>query len=236
MKKLTIVVLTVLMLVSVTGCNGQKTGEHPFDYYVDCTTEEDIKVLNDKPYVKGVFSFTLMTFQRPGFNNPQAGQTAYLATWSFDNIEYSPANIKKQDAAILSDPSKNPVLIEERLAKAENLSVGDIMYQEAKLSDKPMWFTVAGIYSHTELFAQFEVIVLINDQILRIFNDYVEELGYTNAYIKASDLDTLTEYLKNEFIPHLATNGLSEEEIKAIPREELDVYHEDYQTHMKRMK
>ena len=100
----------------------------------------------------------------------------------------------------------------------------------------PMEFTVAGIYRHTPLFAQYEAVALINEQILRIFSEIVNELGYTNAYVKASDQTALRTYFDEEFIPHLPLKGLSEEEIAAIPKEDLKAYYEEYDDHMERMK
>ena len=64
----------------------------------------------------------------------------------------------------------------------------------------------------------------------------MEELGYTNAYVKASDLTALRAYFDEEFIPQLQLIGLSEEEISAIPREDLKAYYEEYDAHMNRMK
>ena len=143
--------------------------------------------------------------------------------------------MKAEDRTIMQDPGKNPILIDDALAKAEKLSVGDTFYQETKITDTPMEFTVAGIYAHPDLFAQFEAIALINDQIEQVFSERVEELGYTNAYVKAADPAALKAYFDNDFIPHLEMKGLSEEEIAAIPRDELKAYYEDYRTHMDRM-
>ena len=69
-----------------------------------------------------------------------------------------------------------------------------------------------------------------------MFSDTVDELGYTNAYIKATDLTALKKYLDEDFIPHLQLKGLSEEEIASIPQEELKAYYEEYTAHMNRMK
>ena len=88
-----------------------------------------------------------------------------------------------------------------------------------------MEFTVAGIYRHSPLFAQFETVALINDQIIRIFSDLVDEMSYTNAYVKASDLTALRTYFDAEFVPHLMLKGLSEEEIADIPKETLKAYY-----------
>lgn len=77
---------------------------------------------------------------------------------------------------------------------------------------------------------------MTNDQINRIFADIVDEMGYTNVYIKASDLTALIKHLDEDFIPHLQLKGLSEEDIAGIPKEELKAYYEEYEAHMKRMK
>lgn len=234
-------ILSVVMLLLFAGCfgsNQSKDADHPFDFYIDLTTKEDIDGLSGESFVKGVFPYTLMVFQRPGYDHPQAGQIALLVTPSFASLDFSPVNtssMKNSDPAIMQDPEINPILIEETLAKTEKLKVGDIFCQETNASDEPLEFTVAGIYKHSPLFAQFEAVALINDQISSVFSDKVDELGYTNAYVKASDLTALKTYLDEEFVPHLQLKGLSEEEIAAIPEEELKAYYEEYDAHMNRM-
>ena len=235
------ILLSVIVLLFFAGCSGNTphAGSHPFDFYIDLTTKEDIEGLSAEPFVEGVFPFTLMIFQRPGHDNSQSGQFAILAAPSFDTLEYSPFNrmyMKSEDPAIMQDREKNPILIDEALVKAEKLKVGDTLYQETKISDVPMEFTVAGIYRHTPLFAQYEAVALINEQIVRIFSEIVDELGYTNAYVKASDLAALRTYFDEGFIPHLPLKGLSEEEIAAVPKEDLKVDYEEYDYHMERMK
>ena len=230
-----------VMMLLFSGCSGSnppREDDPPFDLYTDLTTREDIEGLSEKPFVKGVFPFTLMTFQRPGYSNPQAGQFAILVAPSFDGLDYSPFNracIKQEDAAIMQDPAKNPILIDEALAKAEKLKPGDMIYQEMRASDEPLKFTVAGICRHSPLFAQYEAVALLNEQLLRVFSDKVDELGYTNAYVKASDPAALKTYFDEAFIPHLQLKGLSEEEIAAAPKEDLKAYYEEYDAHMKRM-
>ena len=240
MKRIRLILLSMMLLLSA-GCSGntaQKDADHPFDFYIDCTTQGDIESLSEEPFVKGVFPFTLMIFQRPGYSHPMEGQIAFLAVPSLDGIEFSPyhrGRLKKEDSAILQDPARNPILIDETMAKAEKLSVGDVFYQETKITGEPMEFTVAGIFRHAELFAQFEAIVLINEQISRIFSGIVDELGYTNAYVKASDPSALKAYFDEGFIPHLMLKGLSEDVIASIQAEDLKVSYEDYESHMNRM-
>jgi hypothetical protein len=234
--------LSVLLLLFLTACSGnnqQHVDDHPFDFYIDMTTKDDIERLADEPFVEGVFPFTLMIFQRPGYTNSQMGQIAVLAAPSFEGLEYSPFNstyLKDEDPTIMQDIEKNPILIDEALAKAERLKVGDVLYQESKASDEVMEFTVAGIYRHTSLFAQYEAVALINNQILRIFSEIVDEMGYTNAYVKATDLTLLKAFFDEEFIPQLQLKGMSEEEIAVIPEEDLKAYYEEYDDHMNRMK
>ena len=235
-------ILSVIFLLVFIGCSGSghpQEAEHPFDVYIDLTTKEDIDSLSGESFVEGVFPFTLLVFQRPGYENPQAGQIAVLAAPSFAGLDYSPvsrSSMKNSDPAIMRDPEKNPILIEESLAKTERLKVGDVFRQETKASDEPLTFTVAGIYRYSPLFAEFEAVALINDQIVSVFSDKVDELGYTNAYVKASDLTALKTYLDEDFVPHLQLKGLSEEEIAAIPEEVLKAYYEEYDAHMNRMK
>ena len=233
------ILLSVILLLMLTGCSGsgrEQEGNHPFDFYIDLTTKEDIDGLSGESSVEGMFSFTLMIFKLPGYDNPMEGQLALLAAPSFDNLEVSPyAVLIKEDPAIMQDPEKHPVLISNEMAKAGNLSAGDVFYQETNAADEPLSFTVAGIFRQKTLFAQFEAVALINDQITRIFADKVEELGYTNAYLKASDPAALKKYLDEDFIPHLQLKGLTEEEIEAVPKEELKAYYEEYDTHLSRM-
>ncbi|MBQ4166016.1 MAG: hypothetical protein IJD85_06800 [Oscillospiraceae bacterium] len=239
-KRIGLFCLIVVMLL-VTGCgiNENKTQHKAFDYYVECTTMEDIETLSQKAFVESVFSFTLLTFQRPGYDSSMMGQIAYLAVPSFDELNTSPFNSDRliaEDTSIMQSEDLHPILISESLAKAENLSVGDSFYQECKVSDVPLEFTVAGIYRHEPIYAQFEAVILISEQILTVFSDKVDELGYTNAYIKSTDEGQLKSYLDTEFVPHLVVKGMSKEEIVAIPREELTVYYADYVTHVTQMK
>ena len=120
-----------------------------------------------------------MIFQRPGYTNPQAWQMAIYMAPSFTGLDYSPfssAYMKSEDPAIMRDTQRNPVLIDEALANAEKLNVGDAFYQETTASDEPLKFTVAGIYRHSPLFAQFEAVALINDQITRVFSEKLMSL------------------------------------------------------------
>ncbi len=240
MLKAVCILLSAVMLLCSAGCSKSdglgETG-HPFDIYVELTAKDDIESLSGESFVDGVFSFTLMTFQRPRSANPMAGQLALLVAPSFESLEVSPyAALTNTDPAVMEDPEKHPILISNDLAKAERLSVGDVFYQETKITKEPLSFTVAGIFRQGPLFAEFEAVALINDQITRIFADTVDEMGYTNAYIKASDLKALIKYLDEDFISHLQLKGLSEEEIAGIPKEELKAYYEEYEAHMKRMK
>ena len=234
------ILLSVLILLSFAGCSEggrQQKGNHPFDFYIDLTTKDDIDGLSAKPCVEGIFPFTLMILKRPGYDNPMEGQLALLAAPSFEYLKFSPyAALIKEDPAIMQDPKKHPILISNDLAKAGGLSVGDAFYQETSVTDEPLSFTIAGIFRQEPLFAQFEAVALINDGITRIFADIVDEMGYTNAYIKASDLTALKTFLDEDFIPHLQLKGLSEEEIASIPQEELKAYYEEYTAHMNRMK
>ena len=228
-----------LMFAGCSEINLRQEEDSPFDFYIDLTTKDDIDGLSSESFVKGVFSFTLMTFQRPGYSNSSAGQIALLVAPSFENLDVSPfnrENLIKEDVDVMRDKEKNPILISNDLARSEKLSVGDVFYQETRISEEPLSFTVAGIYRHESLFAQFDAVALINSQIYAVFSDTVDELGYTNAYIKATDLTALKKYLDEDFIPHLQLKGLSEEEIASIPQEELKAYYEEYTAHMNRMK
>ena len=234
-------VLTIIaLMLCLSGCSLKNSPkETPFDYYTDCTTKQQIEELAEEPFVESIFSFTLIICQRPGYSSSMEGQIAYLLVPSFDDLDTSPFNrscLIKKDAGILQSADMHPVIISESLAKAENLSLGDKLYQNTRISDEALEFTVAAIYRHSPLFAQFDAVALINEQITEVFDGILDEQGYTNAYIKASDKELLKIYFEEEFVPGLEIKGLSEEQIAAIPREDLKAYYEDYETHMKRMK
>lgn len=238
MKKKLIFITVIVMLLGYGCASGNQSRENPFDYYAECATEQDIKVLSGKSFVERVFSFTFMIFQRPGYDSTVFGQIAIYAAPSLENLEVSTFSrdlLIKEDPAILNSPEKNPIVIDEALAKAERLSVGDKLYQNSNITEQPLEFTVGAIYRHTSVTAQFEAAALINEQMISVFSDIVAEMGYTNVYIKASDQNALKEYLDNEFLPHLALEGLTEEQISVIPREEISAYYEDYESHIHKM-
>ena len=223
-----------MIILLFSGCSKAR---RMFDFYIDLTTEGDIRELSGKTFVEGVFPFTLMIFRLPGYDNPMTGQLALLAAPSFDNLDVSPyAELIKEDRAIMQDPGRHPILISSDLAKACGLSAGDTFYQETNLSEEKLSFTVAGVFRQDTLFAQYEAVALINDQIVRIFENKVDELGYTNAYVKALDQAALKAFLDEDFIPHLQFKGMTEEEIAALPKEDKKCYYEEYAAHMKRMR
>ena len=158
-KQKACILLSAIMLLFSAGCSGgcgrQEAG-HPFDYYVELTTKDDIDGLSGESFVDGVFSFTLMIFQRPSYVNPMAGQLALLVAPSFERLEVSPyAALINRDPAIMQDPKSHPILISYDLAKAERVSVGDVFYQETKVTEEPLSFTVAGIFRREPLFFFF---------------------------------------------------------------------------------
>lgn len=231
--------MTALLVMTMSGCGSKTAKEHPYDYYVDCLIKQQAESLAEEPFVEGIFPFTLLILQRPDTSDAVNGQTAYLAAWSFDSLDvssFSRIDLIEEDNLIISSPEKNPVIIDSSLAKAEGLSVGDRMYQPVQISDTPMEFTVAAIYRHQQEFAQYEAVVLINDQIVNVFGNQVEELGYTNAYIKAEDPDELKNYLETEFVPGLIVKDMTPEEISSFPREEAALYYRDYETQSSLMK
>ena len=231
--------LCLFLLFSSACLSGGKAGDtRPFDYYADATSQEQAESIAKMSCVKSVFPFTLMIFQRPGYENPMMGQIALLAAPSFETLDaspFAPDTFVSKDDALLSDPDKNPVLIDGSLARAEHLSVGDTFTQQTSLRDEPLTFTVAAVFRQTPLFAQYTAVALINDQLTDVFGEVVEEFGYTNLYIKASDLIGLTRYLETEFIPGLEVKHLTDEQIAALRGEDFTAYFEDYPTHMKRM-
>ena len=61
MKKTVILIVTALFLAAA-GCASEKStqsGARPFDYYADCTTQEQILSLKGEPFVERLFPFTI---------------------------------------------------------------------------------------------------------------------------------------------------------------------------------
>ena len=147
--------LLLLLLLLVSGCGIQIREKEPcFDYYLDAVTQNDLEDLKNKPFVEDLFSFSLLIFQRPGYDNAMAGQFAVLVTPSFDSLNVSAFHpLIKKDTSIMQDTDCNPILIDQSLAKTEKLSIGDLFYQQTRISDEPMCFTIAGIFKQTPLFA-----------------------------------------------------------------------------------
>ena len=110
------------------------------------------------------------------------------------------------------------------------------MEQSCRLTEQPLTFTVGAIYKHESLFAQYDAIILLNENNNSVLLPVINEAGYTNAYIKASDLDKLKFYFENEFVPGMIYNDYTLEEVAELPREKIAQYYEDYQTHINRMK
>ena len=128
---LPVILYALILMLACAGCfagGSSPRAVRPFDYYIDCTTKEDIEYIKEQPFTGQVFPFTLMIFRRPGYNSPMEGQIAVLAAPSFEGLEaspYHPGVMKKEDPAVMQDPSRNPILIDDTLAKAEKLSPGD---------------------------------------------------------------------------------------------------------------
>ncbi len=232
------VIMIIIVSLLLAACNTAPK-EQPYDFYTELTTEQDIAELRGKTFISAVFPFTLLIFQRPGYDNPMMGQIAILAAPSLDDLNCSPFSrdqLKKEDPEILKDASRHPIIIDESLARAEKLAVGDVLRQETTLSAVPLEFTVGAIYRHSSLFAQYEAVALIDDQLTSLFGERVDELGFTNAYLKAADVQALKDFLDNDFTPQLPLKGLTPEEIATIPREDLKAYYETYEYHINRMK
>lgn len=241
MKKALLFAVIAAITISLLGCSKTQMKESAnaqFDYYVDCTTKEQIACLESEPFVESVFPFSLLTFERPGTSS-QPRQIAYIATESFDSIGtscFDRTEMVREDASILSNYGCNPIIISSSLARDEHLSIGDVMEQPCKLTEQPLKFTVGAIYNHDSLFAQYDAIILLNEDNNAVFLPVMEEACYTNAYIKASNVDALKYYLENEFVPGLLLQNSSGEKVVEMTREEIGFYYEDYQAHINRMK
>lgn len=238
MKRAIIGIMIVASVLAMAGCNTKaqtSSGTAAYDYYVDCTTKEQIVTLENESFVESIFPFSLLVFERPGTSR----QIAYLATESFERVDTSSFDreaIIEEDTSILSNHECNPIIISSSLAKDEKLSIGDIMEQPCKLTEQSLQFTVGAIYKHESLFAQYDAVILLNENNNAVLLPVVNEAGYTNAYIKASDLGKLRHYFEEEFIPALLCLGYSADEVAELTREDIAPYYEDYQTHINRMK
>ncbi|MGM9662064.1 MAG: hypothetical protein ACI3WR_03120 [Oscillospiraceae bacterium] len=241
MKRLIATFAIVSIFFGMTGCNSassDESGNPQFDYYVECTTKEQLVTLEKEPFVDSIFPFSLLIFERPGMASVPR-QIAYYATESFDKIDTSSferAAIIKEDPSILSNNACNPIIISSSLANDEHLSIGDTIEQPCKLTEQPLTFTIGAIYEHEPLFAQYEAIILLNEDNNTALLPVVSEAGYTNAYIRASDPDRLELYFEKEFVPGMLFQDYTPDEAAELSREDIAPYYEDYQTHINRMK
>lgn len=159
-----------------------------------------------------------------------------LVTDSFDDIDTSSferETIVDEDSEILQSPECNPMIIDESLANDEGLTVGDTFELPNNLTEDPVVFIIGAIYRRTSLFSQYDAVILCNEQTNPEFFAVAEDIGYNAAYIRATDLQALKDYLENEFVPALIVenNEMTQEEIDAFSREEAGNYYEDYITH-----
>ena len=99
-----------------------------------------------------------------------------------------------------------------------------------------MEFTVAAVYRRQPEYAQYEAVILTNDQIADLFADRMEEMGYTNVYIKAADLNRLKDYFESVFVPGLIVKDMAPEEVSSFLREDAALYYRDYETNDSLMK
>lgn len=168
MKRLIVILAIISVFFGMTGCNStflNQSENSQFDYYVECTTKEQLVALENEPFVDSIFPFSLLIFERPGKASVPS-QIVYYATESFEKIDTSSfdrAAIVKEDTSILSNSECNPIIISSSLANDEHLSIGDTIEQLCKLTEQPLTFTVGAIYKHEPLFAQYEAIILLNE-------------------------------------------------------------------------
>lgn len=241
MKRSIVAFAILSIFLGMTGCSSMTLGgseNSQFDYYVECTTKEQLTTLENESFVDSIFPFSLLIFERPGRTSVPS-QIAYYATESFEKIDTSSFErvmIIKEDPSILSNNACNPIIISSSLANDEHLSVGDTIEQPCELTEQPLTFTVGAIYRHESLFAQYEAIILLNEDNNAVLLPAVDEAGYTNAYIKASDPDKLKQYFEEEFVPGMLYRNDDSDEAAELTREDIAPYYEDHQTHINRLK
>ena len=69
MKRLIVILAIISIFFGMTGCSSKYLNESEnsqFDYYVECTTKEQLVELENEPFVDIVFLFSLLIFERPG--------------------------------------------------------------------------------------------------------------------------------------------------------------------------
>lgn len=174
----------VLLLTACSSAGAKQDTSRPYDYYIDCTTREQLEALAGEDFVEDVFAFSLMQFVLPDNGTGRERRPMLLATESFDSIDASSFErqmLLKEDPAILQSPDRNPILIDESLSKAEGLSVGDTLVLPNRLTDEPVVFTVGAIYRRISLFAQYDAVILCNEQI-KSYSD--QERAYITKRLK----------------------------------------------------
>ena len=205
-----------------------------YDYFIQETNKAQIESLTQKNFVEGLFPFSLMIFHlNKRVNAPEnhGREIALMAADSFEGIEYSSFasdSVIAQDSAILSDESRNPIIIDYSLSKSEHITVGDTfsLYSEREFGENVKKFTVGAVYQNHCEFANFDAVILINDRINSDMLKLDPYAGYSLAYVKASDQDAWESYLKNDFYPQLSFPTLSD--FRSIPAEMQASYYESH--------
>lgn len=160
--------LAAILMATLTACGSAGTAQEatqPYDYYIDCTTREQLVALADEDFVEDIFRFSLLQFSLPDNGTGRERRLMLLATESFDHLDTSSFARQMyiaEDPAILQSPDRNPILIDEALAKAEGLSIGDTFVLPNCLTEEPVVFTVGAIYRRASLFAQYDAVILCN--------------------------------------------------------------------------
>lgn len=207
-----------------------------YDYWVQCTTKDQVKQFENFSFVDSVFPFSLVTITLDK-ESKSMKQLALLTTSSFKNLETSSfvrENLIEEDETILDNAEKNPIVIDYALAKEEKLSVGDIYYIDTGLVKKPTAFTVGAIYQNHSEFSQFDAVVLCSKDINKFMYKIEKNMNYTMMYVKANDLQKLEKYLKTEFVPKLVYETTETQTGQGdISREEVSSYYQSREQKMK---
>lgn len=189
-----------------------------YDYFIQETDQQQIEEMSQMNCVEGIFPFSLMIFQLDKSVNSADNDgvdIAFLTAGSFEGLEYStfsPDNLISEDKDILENEEKNPIIIDYSLSKSEGISVGDdfTLYSERAFGGMTKKFTVGAVYKNHCEFANYDVVILVNDRINSDMLQLDPNAGYSLAYVKASDISAFDDYLENEFYPHLSFGSRAE--------------------------
>lgn len=211
--------------------------ETNFDMIVQGFTEEQIVEINSLPFVKASFPTRILSGYYPS-ENGNFSFDIYAAN-TFHNMEYSYFNNKiiyKKNKEILENRDLNPIIIDKKLSKLFNASIGDrikIPFGE----DREVTFTVGGITEPFKNSLGFPTALILwqGEQEKIFLEEFGESPPYSVLFLKVNDEKLARQYFINEYIPKqfMIENTLTEEDIlrynKALNRSREDTLNNIYE-------